>query len=138
MRGYGVERNWNAVEIVLKNGQACRPDTHTKLKKIYHRIGRRAFKNMHRNQSGISCAVGIFGDGVKMESKICPCCGTRMSVKATRCLVCGTVDIIEPASKIEAYSLSGGYESSIDRKTAPIVVAVLDWMLEIAVGFFGK
>lgn len=52
MRPYGVKRNWNATEDLMKNGHAERPSSHKKNKKIYHRIARRRFKNGQRRTRG--------------------------------------------------------------------------------------
>lgn len=52
MRPYGMKRNWNAVEDVGKNGCGTSVKTHTKIKKLYHRIARRHFKNGQRRTRG--------------------------------------------------------------------------------------
>lgn len=87
-----------------------------------------------------------------VEVIICPVCGTRMSAKATRCLVCGTEikasvpvfkGLWDDGSKKPRPIASGKetsyvYNSEINRQTAPAIVAVLDFLLEKAVKFFGK
>lgn len=52
MRPYGIKRNWNAVEDVGKNGHAEGAKSHSKTKKIYHRIARRHFKRGQRRTRG--------------------------------------------------------------------------------------
>lgn len=59
MKPYGIQRNWNAVEDLGKNGKAQKQSTHTKVKKIYHRIARRwkFSRKVKLNRAGISKAV---------------------------------------------------------------------------------
>jgi hypothetical protein len=85
------------------------------------------------------------------ETIKCAVCGTYMSAKATRCLVCGievaTVahltniwndDSKKPRVVAKGKEISYAYNSEINRQTAPAIVAVLDFLLEKAVGYFGK
>ena len=51
MKPYGVKKNWNAVEDNCKNGHGESNKSHSKTKKIFHRIARRTWKKARKNKA---------------------------------------------------------------------------------------
>lgn len=51
MKPYGVKKNWNAVEEQCKNGHGESAKSHTKTKKVFHRIARRTWKNQRKTKT---------------------------------------------------------------------------------------